>query len=797
MNLFHKLFSLVAVVLTLLICVGGMGVYKSKQLSKGIYLEGNRVHENNELALLTQVHFKKQVQEWKNVLLRGHVQEDYKKYFGLFEREERIVREKINLLIGQLEENSATFVIANNFLTSHILLGELYRDALSRVNKSDSTSIFYADSYVRGIDREPTNLIDSLVVEVKLQGNRKKVLLESQQRKIELIAIAAIFLFVVIACLTMLYLLHIWVSKPVLSAIRFATEIAKGNLDHDLESQSSGDIGRLVEALNSMRASLKSSYQQLLETNSDLEKKRDEALTATKLKTEFLANMSHEIRTPMNGIIGMAEILSKTRLDDEQIRLASTIQESSDALLNLINDILDISIIESGKLRLKPQDFILENVLNDCILELHSKAEEKDLDCVLFLDEKLPQQVYGDPWRFRQIITNLLNNAIKFTDQGGVSLICQQIALDEGEHRISVTVADTGIGISKEKQHAIFAAFSQVDASYQRNYGGVGLGLAICSKLARVMGGEINVQSQEGNGSEFQAVLPFNSVGEIKGDASFRAGVNGFKSILILSDRKLFSQSLQLMLTTITAASITTKSAYNFKKTVNGALQYDCIFVDDRLLIEDGEQYSAIEEYKENGSAIIEVRSSKYIGLDSSAREMPIFSAHIYRPVIRKTLKKLMRNLEVPAHAEEIQGDSIASALSVDCQRVLIVEDNHVNQMILKTVLEKEGYDVDLVENGQESIELVFKRDYDCILMDCQMPVMDGYTATETIRKKEMECADGSHRFIIALTAHAMTGDREKCLNAGMDEYLTKPIKPQIFLPKLKKMISSHKKVTL
>ena len=427
-------------------------------------------------------------------------------------------------------------------------------------------------------------------------------------------------------------------------------------------------VVRNITARRASEQHLKDSAQELEQKNEELEKALTTAREATRMKSRFLANMSHEIRTPMNGVLGMTDFLLGTGLDAEQREYAESIKRSADSLLTLINDILDLSRIEAGKLRLDSTDFSLQSTIAETGAMFGPQARAKGLEFVSTIAPGLPASAVGDPGRLRQVLTNLLGNAIKFTERGQVGLKAEIVSQTRDEIQLKFTVFDSGIGIPTGEQGRLFDTFTQVDESNTRKYGGTGLGLAISKQLVELLGGEIGLESEPGKGSKFW-----------------------------------------------------------FTATFGKSTQPDT-------------------------------------GARTSARVRPTAAPPV---TAAKSQTGTAQRAPGPAPASAQKSPREAS------MRILLAEDNEINQRITLRLLQKLGLSADAVVNGREAVEALEKRKYDLVLMDCQMPDMDGFEATAVIRSRE---GDSRHQTICALTANAMEGDRERCLAAGMDDYISKPV---------------------
>ncbi|HEV3112275.1 MAG TPA: response regulator [Candidatus Binataceae bacterium] len=551
---------------------------------------------------------------------------------------------------------------------------------------------------------------------------------------------------------------------------------------HDADGKLSGFVGTFTDI---------TAYKQAEES---LAEARDAALETARVKAEFLANMSHEIRTPLNGIIGMIGLLLDTRLDHEQREFAETIGSCGDALLTIVNDILDFSKISAGRLSFEEIDFDLVKVIESTLETLDTKAHRKNLELVSGIHPHVPAAVRGDPGRLRQVLTNLLGNAIKFTDHGEVVLEVSAEAVTDSEVRIHFKIRDSGIGISPEVQRRLFQPFSQADSSTSRKYGGTGLGLAISMQLVQGLGGEILLESEPGKGSTFHFVLPLKRQKTLAPPMYPRTDLRGLRA-LVVDDNATNSRIVAYQLAAWGIESDPVADARAGLAALRAQTpdhRYDVAILDLQMPEMDGLEL-AREIRADATIPPLRVLMMSSVGDRSVAgTETRCFDAWLTKPVKQAQLHEDLVQLMASgaAAAQLADGEPAASPIApavptngsasktADPARrriqVLVAEDNTINQRLALHQLSKLGFSADAVANGREAVETLARNPYPVVLMDCQMPEMDGYEATAEIRRRE---AGKRHTIIIAMTAHALEGDRDKCLAAGMDDYLSKPVK--------------------
>jgi signal transduction histidine kinase/DNA-binding response OmpR family regulator len=516
---------------------------------------------------------------------------------------------------------------------------------------------------------------------------------------------------------------------------------------------------------------------------------------ASRAKNAFLANMSHELRTPMNGVVGFTDILMDTNLSSEQIDYVKTIKRSSESLLLLIDQILDISKIESSHLDLENIDFDPEVTAYDVCKLIKPKAESKDIKMQFHIGNDVPAYVGGDPARFRQVLLNLLGNAIKFTESGEIELRVDVEDQQASRVKLCTSVRDTGVGIREDKTEAIFEIFQQADISTTRKYGGTGLGLPISRKIARKMGGDVWVESKPGEGSTFYFTAWLEKA-ESKQQKSISPVSLSGKKVLVVDDNK---NNLHILMNTAESAGMRAVAFQNAEEVVP-ALEhatekgnpFDICVLDIQMPQISG--YDLARKIRNSRSQIAGVPLLAYSSYTERNAKKCLdagFDGFLPKPVNRRELLDMIGDLLSEKHKEKGKAnrESIVTQHTIkekakSSARILLAEDNPVNQKLAKIILTKAGYQVELANDGQEAVDKYTKAPdtFDLIFMDVQMPNMDGMASTKAIRE------DGFDKIpIVAMTAHAMKGDREKCLNAGMDDYITKPIKRELVFEMIEK----------
>jgi two-component system, sensor histidine kinase and response regulator len=563
-------------------------------------------------------------------------------------------------------------------------------------------------------------------------------------------------------------------------------------------AERTAELGRRNAELAATRDTAVAAEAALRKAKEEAEKAKEDAEAASRAKSQFLANMSHEIRTPLNGVIGMAELLTRRGgLSDQQLRSAQVIKSSADALLSLINDVLDFSKIEAGKMELSCVDFDLRDAVEDVVEMLAPRAAGKSLEFACHLDGDLPVRVHGDPDRLRQVLINLVNNAIKFTDSGSVLVRVRRAGPGAAQAHLRFEVIDTGVGVPPDRRDRLFRSFSQVDASTTRRYGGTGLGLAIARQLVELMGGQIGVESEVGRGSTFwfTAVL-----GTAEGAASERvrpAGAGSFRGLRLLAvddhavQREVLRDQFASWGFDVDVASGAEEARRLLVSAVEEGRPYSIGVIDLVMPVMNGDELAAaIRSDPRLAATILLMVTSLEKPFDPEQMRRVGFSACLTKPLRQSQLFDAVA--DALAKGAPGAAEKPTSRIDVDITepaplggvRVLLAEDNEVNQEVARELLISAGCAVQVVCNGVLAVEAVQRGGFDVVLMDCQMPDLDGFEATRRIREFEHAKSAGPAATpervpIVALTANAIEGDRQRCLAAGMDAYVTKPVDPE------------------
>lgn len=704
------------------------GLFRITSLQDSQVLAAEEMDKAIHLALEAEVEFQKQLTHWGTLLLRGEAPELFSKYLGDFNRSEQKVQTGLKEILSLSHSLQFRAEGLRAQISDHIQLGNQFRQGLSELNPRSAMNLRSLDKELYGLSHEPLQQFAALVERLDLYASGLRA--DAKKQMASTVTQVSIFSMISV-CVGILLSAFFIIDRSRKEKALIAAKIA--------------------------------------------------AETANRSKDTFLANISHEIRTPMNAIVGLSEVLTDTILSGDQQEYVNTIRQSGSDLLGIINEILDVSKMEAGKIEIRPVSFQLRECVEAAADMIAPKATKKGIEFSIQMDPDLPIYITADEMRVRQIMINLLGNAVKFTDKGRIDLKLEGCKNDKGEYILSIHVSDTGGGIKPRDQEKLFQAFCQVDESNARRYGGTGLGLTISRDLAQLMGGDISLSSVYGEGTTFTVTIKPVEISKeaIRSEAFDLSAFQG-KSIAIVDASEFNRLEMVKFLKRWGANVDSWDSAIGFITHLERGSIWDLVIMGTNLkdIPCDDFAHKLRQSCGKQVNAIL--KWAPYEGLRIEAKP-PDFNGLVYKPIQTKPLiskvTAVLTNRDPQCPVGTATPAEMKSRLGLlRPMKMLVVDDNRVNLRVAELILKNHGYEPDLAESGQQALSMINEERYDMIFMDMQMPVMDGLEASRRIREKYGSL---ERPWIVALTANAMSDHRDMCMEAGMNDFLAKPVKSE------------------